>query len=125
MNTTSLYKEHVIDHYKDPRNWGRMDNYTHYAKVENSSCGDEMELFIEVNDGVVKDIRYLGRGCAISIATMSMFSEILKGKQLDDIKKLSEEDVLSLVGMNSDSGRKKCALLSLSALEKALESKEI
>ena len=124
MKTTTLYKEYVIDHYKDPRNWGRMDGYTHYAKVENSSCGDEIELFIEIKDGVVKDIRYLGRGCAISIATMSMFSERLKGVQLEEIKKLSEHDVLSLVGMNSDSGRKKCALLSLTALEKALGSEE-
>jgi nitrogen fixation NifU-like protein len=118
--SNSLYKQNIIDHYKNPKNFGELESCDFHSEVKNSSCGDEIELYLVMDGDVVEEIKFTGRGCAISIATMSMMSEIVKGKSISELKEMEKGDILDLVGMNESSGRVKCALIGYEALNKAL-----
>src|SRR5689334_22137959 len=80
-----FYRENILDHYKNPRNNGHLDHPTASAEGVNPLCGDELAVELEVDGGVVTDIRYNGRGCAISQAAASMLSDVVKGKQVEDL----------------------------------------
>ena len=79
-----LYQEVILDHGKSPRNFGKLDGATDDAHGHNPLCGDTVTIYVKVNDGVIDDIQFEGRGCAISVASASMMTEILKGKSLDE-----------------------------------------
>ncbi|GAB4157266.1 MAG: SUF system NifU family Fe-S cluster assembly protein [Candidatus Dojkabacteria bacterium] len=111
MNT-ELFKENIIDHYKNPRNFGAVDNPTHKSEVSNVTCGDEIQLTLRVVDGKIVEIKHITRGCAICTASMSMFSEKVKGMELKKALEISSDEVLEALGINKDSGRIKCALLA-------------
>jgi nitrogen fixation NifU-like protein len=122
MDTNSLYKSQIIDHYKHPKNWGNPLQMKLHKKVQNVSCGDELEIGLEIVDGVIKNVIFNGSGCAISVASMSLLSEQLKGKTLAEVKKIKVEDILKNVGMAKESPRIKCALLSYEGLKELLAS---
>ncbi len=119
MSSSDIYRELILDYYRNPRNFGKLDPHDIDAKDSNPLCGDEIEIQIRVSkDGKIDDIRFFGKGCAISLASASMLTELAKGKPLEWTKELSKEDILKMLG-TSDLGpaRIKCALLSMKVLK--------
>jgi len=115
---SSVYSEIILDYYRHPRNKGDLPHAHIRAKDSNPLCGDIIEMQLELDgDGVVKDVRYNGQGCAISQASASMLTELVKGKKLDEVRAISKEDILSLIGGQLSAVRLKCALLSLKVLK--------
>jgi nitrogen fixation protein NifU and related proteins len=115
-----FYRENILDHYKNPRNHGHLDNPTATAEGVNPLCGDELSVEVLVEDGIVKDIRYDGHGCAISQAAASMLSEVVKGRPVAELSDLGKDDVLDELGIPLSPIRLKCALLSVGVLKVAL-----
>ena len=115
-----LYRENILDHYKNPRNCGHLDAPTVSAEGVNPLCGDELRVELQIEDGVVTDLRFNGRGCAISQAAASMISDVAKGKSVADVQALGREDVLEELGIPLTPIRLKCALLSVQLLKVAL-----
>ena len=112
-----FYREYILDHYKNPRNYGRLDSPEISHEEENPLCGDVVGMDFRVKEGIIEDIRFHGRGCAISQASASLLTERLKGMALDDAKKIDKNDVLGELGIQISPARIKCALLSLKVLK--------
>ena len=112
-----FYREYILDHYKNPRNFGRLENPDISHEEDNPLCGDVIGMDFNVKHGVIEDVRFHGRGCAISQASASLLTERLKGISLDDAKKIGKEDVLGELGIQISPARIKCALLSLKVLK--------
>jgi nitrogen fixation NifU-like protein len=117
--TSDIYKDIILDYYRNPRNFGDLENPDVRAKDSNPLCGDIIEMQLKINDGMVGDIRFKGKGCAISQASASMLTEAAKGKTLDQIKAMGKPDVLQLLGIDPGPTRIKCALLGLKVLKLA------
>ncbi len=115
--SSDIYKDIILDYYRNPRNFGELPNPDVRAKDSNPLCGDIIEMQLKINDGKVEDIRFQGKGCAISQASASMLTEAVKGKSLDDVKALGKPDVLELLGIDPGPTRIKCALLGLKVLK--------
>ncbi len=113
----ALYREAILDHYKHPRHKGHLDSpdITHFD--HNPFCGDEITLELKVEDGVVTQAAFDGRGCAISQASASMMTEEIIGKSLEELKGWGKEEILDLLGIEIGPVRLKCALLPLKALK--------
>jgi nitrogen fixation NifU-like protein len=115
-----LYRDYILDHYKNPRNYGELEAATHRYHDTNPLCGDEITMFLLVgDDGRVNDVHFTGRGCAISQASASILTDEVKGKSLDELKGFDRDHVLSNLGITISPARIKCALLSLKALKGA------
>jgi nitrogen fixation NifU-like protein len=115
-----FYKEHILDHYRNPRNFGTLDNPTVHFEDRNPLCGDELRVDLLVNaDGTVQDVRFSGKGCAISQASMSMLSELLTGMPLTDVARMQKESVLDELGIGISPARMKCAMLGLKVVRSA------
>ena len=115
---SSIYSEIILDHYRYPRNKGTLDHPQIHARDSNPLCGDVVEMQLELDEkNSVKDVKFNGQGCAISQASASMLTELVKGKSLEDVRKISKEDILSLIGGQLTAVRLKCALLSLKVLK--------
>ena len=113
-----FYRENILDHYRNPRNKGRLENPTHTHEEHNPLCGDIIRIDLHVNgDNVIDQVRFDGKGCAISQASASMLTEMIQGKTLDEAKQLSKEDILEALGIEIGPVRLKCALLSLKVLK--------
>ncbi|MDX6533069.1 MAG: nitrogen fixation protein NifU [Gaiellales bacterium] len=115
-----FYRENILDHYKNPRNSGHVEHPAATAEGVNPLCGDELAVELEVTDGVVTDVRYNGRGCAISMAAASMLSDTIKGRQVDELSAIGKDDVLEELGIPLSPIRLKCAMLSVGVLKVAL-----
>jgi nitrogen fixation protein NifU and related proteins len=115
-----FYRENILDHYKNPRNHGHIDHPSAVAEGVNPLCGDELAIELKVEDGVVTDVRYNGRGCAISQAAASMLSDAVKGKPVAELSEIGKDDVLDELGIPLSPIRLKCALLSVGVLKVAL-----
>ncbi|GAP40275.1 Fe-S cluster assembly sulfur transfer protein SufU [Flexilinea flocculi] len=114
-----MYREIILDHYKNPSYKGELDPCDLSFEDENPLCGDHLKIFLRVNEnGIVTDARFNGHGCAISQASADLVVESIIGKNVEDLKKMTKEDVLDLLGFE-DLGpvRLKCALLSLKVLK--------
>lgn len=118
----AMYKENILDHYREPHNVGRMDDATFSHKELNASCGDTIEIFVKLADGKVADVRFDGHGCAISQASVSMLTDHIKGMDADALGKLAKEDVFRLLGVEVGPSRLRCALLGLKTLEIGLQN---
>ena len=119
MSASDIYKELILDYYRNPRNFGKLDQFDISSHDTNPLCGDEIDMQIKVGDGnKIEQIKFFGKGCAISQASASMLTELAKGKDLNWVKQLAKEDVLKLLG-NPDLGpsRRKCALLGMKVLK--------
>jgi nitrogen fixation NifU-like protein len=115
-----FYRDYILDHYRNPRNFGHLESPTISAEDLNPLCGDtiRMELFVDAN-GIVQDVRFSGKGCAISQASASMLTEGVRGKSLEDVAKLTKDVVLENVGIGISPTRMKCATLGLRVLKSA------
>ena len=112
-----FYREYILDHYKNPRNFGRLERPDVTHEEDNPLCGDVVGMDFRIKDGVIEDVRFHGRGCAISQASASLLTERLKGMTLDEAKKIDKQDVLRELGIDISPARIKCALLSLKVLK--------
>lgn len=119
-----VYAENILDHYKHPRNTGHLSAPTVKHQEQNLSCGDELTVELLLEQGVIKDIKWHGQGCAISQAAMSLLSEELMGKPLHDASAMNKDSILALLGVPIGVRRLKCALLGLHTLKNALRQSE-
>ncbi len=137
---STLYREVILDHYRKPRNRGGLDGATHAITMNNPLCGDVIELLLRVEGGHIAEARFLGRGCSISMASVSMLTGRIAGKTLDEAVELSAKftkllhgddslltdadlgDLRTLAGVSKFPVRIKCALLGWNCLEELAES---
>ncbi len=91
LDLKELYQEVILDHNKNPRNFGSMDNPSCEAKGHNPLCGDRLKLYLKINEDVIEDVRFEGQGCAISQASASLMTETLKGLRIDEAKALFDK----------------------------------
>jgi nitrogen fixation NifU-like protein len=113
-----MYREVILDHYKNPRNKGTLDPNDFTYEDENPLCGDKLRIDVRLDEQQrVKEVAFSGRGCAISQASASMLTEAIVGKTLDEVKQLGKDDILDLLGIELGPVRLKCALLSLKVLK--------
>jgi len=118
----SPYEEIILDHWKNPRNKGRLPHPDLVGVEVNPLCGDAVRIELNVADGKVKEVRFDGQGCAISQAAASLLTELIQGRSLEELRKMPEEELLSALGGVIET-RKNCALLPLRALRRALAQK--
>jgi nitrogen fixation protein NifU and related proteins len=120
----SIYREHVLDHYKHPRNHGSLESPDYTMTAGNESCGDETTVYFKVNNGVIVEAKHFTTGCAVSQAAASMLFERLEGMRVDEVLQVSKEEIFSDFGAELSTSRVKCALLALHATKKAFLQRE-
>jgi nitrogen fixation NifU-like protein len=140
-NLDQLYRRVIMDHYKTPRNKGTLDTNSVNIEMNNPTCGDRIQLTLQVEDGIVKDAKFDGEGCSISMASASMMTQAVKGQDIDTALKLSHifsdmmlgkdyddsidlGDIEALQGVSQFPARIKCATLAWKAMEKGVQSEE-
>lgn len=122
MSFDELYRENVLDHYKSPRNHGTLERADAEAEGMNPLCGDEVTIYLALDgDGeTISDVRFDGRGCAISQAATSMLTEMVKGRKIAEVADLDRDELLEEVGIPLTPVRLKCAILGLHTLKVAV-----
>ncbi len=117
-----IYRELIIEHSKMPHNFGSLESPTISHEEHNPLCGDRVRFDLLIEDGIIRDVRFQGKGCAISQASASMLTDEIKGKSVEDAKLFSKEDLLDMIGipLAKNPVRLKCALLSLKTLKASL-----
>jgi nitrogen fixation NifU-like protein len=119
---SEIYKEKIIEAYKNPKNFGRMENADVIVEDYNPGCGDQFKIYIKLDGENVKDIKFEGRGCVISTASASMLTEFVKSRNVKDIEKLGIDDVLKILGIELNPIRIKCALLPLMIIKAGIKN---
>jgi nitrogen fixation NifU-like protein len=118
-----LYSENIIDHYQHPRNFGELKCPTHQSRGANASCGDALELQIRIDRGLIAEVAFKGVGCALSTAAASMLTEKIKGKTIDEVKKIGDEQMIAMMGIEISATRIRCVTLPLTVLQKMIADK--
>ena len=130
----NFYRENILDHYRNPRNFGNMEKPDFSFEEENITCGDRIGIQIKIappskgqNEltAIIKDIKFHGEGCAISMASASMLTDKVKKMDIKSVKNMDKDDILALLQIDLTPSRLKCALLPLEALQKTLLSKQL
>lgn len=142
MSLDDLYRRVIMDHYQKPRNRGTIENGAVTVELNNPTCGDRISLQMRVEDDIIKEAKFIGEGCSISLASASMMTEAVKGLNVDDAVKLSHtfsqmmqgedvdveafplEDMEALQGVSRFPARIKCATLGWKALEQGVTQGE-
>jgi len=120
-----LYQQNILDHYKNPRNKGVLEDLDLESKGSNPTCGDKIVLYIKLNEKyVVEKATFDGDGCAISVAAASMLTEYIEGKTIQDLKLITPGDIYGMLGVQIGPARVNCALLAYKALSDSLEKYE-
>jgi nitrogen fixation protein NifU and related proteins len=114
-----MNKELIIENFKNPKNYGKLDT-KNVSKASNTSCGDEITMFLKIENGIVTDVKFEAVGCSICIASASLLTEKIKGKNINEIKNMKEEYPLELIEMEDISPRKTCATLCMKALKDSI-----
>jgi nitrogen fixation NifU-like protein len=115
-----LYREVILDHYKNPRNHGTIEDADAHADGQNPLCGDEISIWVDFDGDTISEVRFSGRGCAISQAATSMLTEMVVGKSAEEAAALEKEDLLEEAPIPLTPVRLKCAILGLTTLKMAL-----
>ncbi|GJM15894.1 MAG: iron-sulfur cluster scaffold-like protein [Thermodesulfobacteriota bacterium] len=118
MQSESL--DYILDHYKNPRNFGTIEDADFSYEEGIPSCGDVIRLDLKIRDNKLDDVKFSGTGCAISQASVSILTENVTGKEIGDVISLTDHDMLEALGGQVSPIRFKCALLGLTVLKKAL-----
>ena len=115
-----LFRDHILDHYRHPRCHGTIENADASVEDANPLCGDKLRMDFRFKDGRVSEVRFTGSGCSISLASASLLCEAIEGKPLDEVKALTRQDVLDLLGIDElGPVRSKCAMLALKTAKAA------
>ena len=115
---SSMYRENIVDHFKNPTHKGELTDYTIKFHDSNPLCGDDITVFVSVDENnVVREARFIGEGCAISLASADMLMESIEGMKLEDVMNLSQDDIKALLGIPLTPVRLKCAILGLKVLQ--------
>ena len=114
------YREYILDHYRNPRNYGKLDQPDVHSEDSNPLCGDQLSMDLQLEGDHVKTVRFQGRGCAISQASASMLSEMIEGKTVQEVVALGKDSILDELGISISPARTKCAFLSLRVLHRGL-----
>ncbi len=123
MSNADIYHEMIIDYSRNPINYGKIEDHDVTFHDSNPLCGDSIDIDMKFDDNKVSDIKFHGKGCAICMACSSVLTEIVKGKEIDEVRNITKHDVLSELGLEHlQAVRIKCALLSLKVLKSALYS---
>jgi nitrogen fixation protein NifU and related proteins len=120
MTEDPIYREIILDHSQNPQNYGVLDSPDFDEEDSNPACGDHIRLTGKVNDGVLSDIAFTAEGCAICVASASLFTEYVKSTPLADLSSMPKEKALDLLEIPLSPARIKCALLAYSTLIKAI-----
>ena len=116
-----LYRELILDHYKSPRNHGPLEDAEAHAEGQNPLCGDEVAISLRFGEGdTISDVRFEGRGCAISQAATSMLTELVQGRTVGEVAAMDKDELLEEIGIPLTPVRLKCAILGLGVLKVAL-----
>ena len=119
-----LYRDEILEHYRNPHNFGILESPTTSKEGANPLCGDRITLMLSIDDeGTIQDVSFTGRGCAISQASASMLTDDIKGKPLSEIAQLGRQDVLDNLNIEISPARMKCAMLSLDTLRSAVSDR--
>jgi len=121
---SNIYREHILDHYGNPRNQGTLEDADISCERDNIVCGDVVRLDIKLEGDHISEVRFSGEGCVISMASASMFTEKIQGKALEELRALKDEDVLEMLGVELGTARVKCGLLPLRVLQEGLANGE-
>lgn len=124
MTDEEIRTEVLLDHYRNPHNYGKMEEPSVTMAEYNPVCGDTVQINLKIENGVVVDAKFIGRGCSVSQGTASMLTDRVKGMGLEEIKKISKEDVLDMLGLSLGPSREKCAILPLNTIHKCLKNYE-
>lgn len=116
----NIYKEKLIEHYKNPHNFGTLENPDFSSDLVNPSCGDAVMMQGIVHNNVLSDVRFSGQGCVISQASASLLTDYIKGQSLDAIMQIDKQQILDLINIPLGPLRLECALLPLHALKKGI-----
>jgi len=119
-----LYRDYILEHYRRPHNAGTLEHPSVSYEGFNPLCGDRINMMLEIADGTIADVAFVGSGCAISQASASLLTDEIKGKTVEQVAALRPDDVLDLLGVEISPARLKCALLSLDTVSRALEQAE-
>ena len=139
MEITDLYQDIILDHSKNPHNFGVLDQYTCTAEDNNPLCGDSLTVYVNIENNIISDVSYKARGCAISIASASIMSDTIKGKTLEEVNILFDKfhklctgqtveddddtEILKVLsGVSKFPTRVKCATMSWHAMRKAVDN---
>lgn len=117
MSFDDLYRQNILDHYQSPRNFGTLEHPDISAEDSNPLCGDVIRIDLKIQGGKVADVRFTGKGCSISRAAASMLTEEIRGKSLEEVKRIGKDEVLEMLGIELGPVRLKCALLALKTLK--------
>ncbi|HLD87055.1 MAG TPA: SUF system NifU family Fe-S cluster assembly protein [Candidatus Nanoarchaeia archaeon] len=115
-----MYHENILDHYKHPHNFGELKDASVHHHEHNPLCGDTLDLYLVIKGGKIVEVKYTGKGCAISQASASMLTDEIKGKTLSEIERMSKENILEMLGITLSPIRLKCALLSLDTVKNSI-----
>lgn len=114
---SDMYRQQILDHYRNPRNYGELEDPTFSHVGVNTSCGDEIEMFVILEDDEIQAVSFKGEGCAISQAAASMLLNEVKGMTLEELYDLDRDDILDLLGVEVTPMRIKCAVLAEKVLQ--------
>lgn len=122
MNNTSWYQEELLEHYRNPKNKKIISPCDFSSEEHNPSCGDAVCIMGTIKNNIIDDLGFQGKGCVISQASASMLTELCIGKTLEDVKNLTEDTIITMLGIQLGPVRIKCALLSLFVLQQGINS---
>lgn len=121
---SNLYSEKILEHYKNPRNRGEMKDPTVKVTAVNPVCGDCTDFQLKIKDGKIEDIKFESLGCAVAIASASVLTEFVKGKNIEEAKKVTNEDLVGMLEASLSGYKVHCAGMSVDALHKAIDDYE-
>lgn len=116
----SIYQEIILDHSRNPKNYGEIKNPTKTFSLNNPLCGDQIKIDVIIQDNKIRNIAFSGQGCVISKASASLLTEYVKGKKISSLIKLDKSIILDMLGIELSPARLKCALLPLEVLRKVI-----
>lgn len=116
-----IYKENILEHYKNPKNFGSLVKPTYSGFFNNPLCGDTIIVNVILRKNSIKNIKFRGEGCAISVASSSMLFEYLKGRNIKELRKIDKTFMEKLINVKISEGRIKCLMLPINALNKILK----